>query len=313
MIKNISYNKYIFLDYHSFIIFMKNFCNNIDKKYIINEEDSFVYNNIDKKKYYINVFKTKNYDIIKKILYINNILVNYKNFINIYDLICYSKNKNIIYYKNDNKIEYNHNKDKKIYYLMEINKLYNLSTLDNYHNFFCIYNIKLILIQLLLYQIDIFCNHGIILTNISLDNIFIHKDNNKIIRYYINNIIDITSKYTYHINDYSQCIIYKNKLYYDKYNYDNNIIKSIYNTFIIMYKLFKFNNELEFYKNIVKNKEYNNDPLYTFSTCDMFCRKFLKLYYNNKLNYPDFINKNYEIVKNYINNIWFYLFHIKFF
>jgi hypothetical protein len=45
-----------------------------------------------------------------------------------------------------------------------------------------------------------------------------------------------------------------------------------------MFNLFKYDHELEYYKMIINKTDFNMSPLYSYITCDMLCRKFLKLF-----------------------------------
>jgi len=305
---NILLNKYFFLNNYYLSIYLNNFHNN--KKYNLDRNNCYLYEDISDNNYFINKYKCHNYDYIRKILYVNKILKNHHNFIKISCIYTYSQVKQNVYkhlYKSYPHIK---NTDMTIYYLMEINKLSNLYHLDNYHKFYDINDIKLILSQLLLYQLHIFNNHSIIINSIKLNNIFINKQEYTLLKY---NILDteyqISTKYIYQINDYSKSIIYNNKSFHNKFNYDYHLLYNIYKTFIIMFNLFKNDNELEYYKMIINKTDFNMCPLYSYITCDMFCKKFLKLYYLNKLDYNDFIKKTLNIVINYINVIWTDLFN----
>lgn len=305
---NILLKKYYFIEYHYLFLYLNKFHN--QNKYILDKQNCYLYEDIFSCNYFINKYKTKNINEIRKIIYINKRLRYNRNYIETSCIFTYYQIKQNIYkhiYKSYPHIK---NDDITIYYLMEINKLSNKFILETYEKSYDLSDIKLILSQLLLYQLDIFYNHGIIINSIKLNNIFINKYDCGLIKYNIlNKEYILYNKYIYQINDYSKSIIYNNTLYYNKSIYDDNLLNNIYRTFILMFNLFKFDYELEFYKNILNNQEYNKTPLYSYGTCDLFCKKFLKLYYNNKIQYNDFIKKTLNMIINYINIIWSNLFN----
>ena len=302
----IVYN-FFFIDNLHFYLFLNNFHNN--KKYILDSTNCHLYEDLSGNNIYINKYKNYNYIFIKKILYINKILKNNNNYIKLCCLFTYSQIKKNIY-KHIYKLYPNiKNENITIYYIMEINKLSNHFILSNYKKFYELNDIKLILSQLIFYQLHIFFNYGIIINSINLDNIFINIQDYTLLKYLIlNTEYQLSSKYIYFINNYSKAFIYLNKLFIDKFNNNNCLLYNIYKTFIIFFDLFKYDSELEFYKNIINKQDFIINPLYSYITCDFLCKKILKSFYYNKLNYNDFIQKTLNIIINYINIIWSNLF-----
>lgn len=266
--------------------------------------------------------ETKDKNYIDRIHLINKLLSKHINFVKSYCVFtCYENELDFSTYYNDQKSYCNNNKDSidNIKILLELQDYYKRGSLNEYINKLSLIDIKNILTQLLLSQLEVFKLYGFVHNDLHLGNILIDKSINDItIKYNIFNYDKyIKTKYIYKIIDFDRSILYNDiyvKQYDDdflnkkKYNYNNTLFKNIYQTIIHIMKLLKDKDKLIF-RNILDSK----NMLDLYDNTERFIEKDMRTYYNDYIDrnnsFETLVNNNLYYVVLYINDLWLGLYN----